>query len=1056
MPTPTPEGSAGEPLYFEDVFAAECQDIRTRRAYPAPAVSGIEPPRDLTGLALSGGGIRSATFCLGLLQHLAGSGLLRRFDYLSTVSGGGFVGGWWSVWLSRPERDRELVKEVFPPREGIEPDRTRWSPADGNLVRTKSLSRHVPDGSKSAGVDPVHHLRLFANYLTPRKGALSGDTWRAVTVISRNLFLTLLMLLPILAAAILAAQLYFVTDERLVTDFVCGRPPGYADAAPLTAGTEPDVCDVFAPAIADREWAAYVHTLQVRGARLLLPLIVLAVWTLVAVGFWMWFSTGRPLVAFLAFAGVALMLRFVRDQMARGSPSLLRSEIASDRWFLPSLVLGVVAISGFGLYLYVKRYLSDRSRDRGGSSAPNTEVVTNMMTRLQGALLVTLTVVSVVLLLGGFGHEAVRYLFWEAHTGGIARYVRRAGGWGALLLTLAGALYTALKAAPTGGGDSATSSSGRISTLAIRATPPLVLLTLMLGLATGTHALLGTLRLPPSTGIPPLHLAALVGVLLFVVFALFEFWTDTDTVSSPRVLLTLTALGLGVAAGLIPPGYDRKYAFAVVTLSAGLVVFPRLVLTPPIRLAGRRTLALGGVTLLVALAASRIPVTEAALGRGKPMLVRLAQAGLAFAVAFVLLVFFRLGSLNRRIVVLLAAAVVLLGGLYLEQFLNPQAPQVLFPSAVVAFMGVALAGVVGLGWSLDPNYLSLHTFYRARLVRAYLGASNDARRDKEITESADGDDLPLHQLRNCDRGGPYHLINTTLNLVAGRDLATAQRSAAEFMLSRHYCGSLRTGFRPTSKYMGGKLSLGTAVAASGAAASPNMGAKTASSALAMLLALLNVRLGFWAPTPNQARWLSPRPRLWPFYLLREFLSQTNDLSAYCYLTDGGHFDNTGLYSLVQRGCRTVLLVDCGADPEPCFSDVGDAIRRCRIDFGAHIELEVKRFSRSPGDRYSEHHYGIGKIVYDERHARQLGWHDVSQATRTGTVIWIKPSLLRGDPAEVIQYGLENQVFPQQTTADQWFDEAQFESYRRLGGACVKAALEDPEVELALAGTPAGT
>jgi hypothetical protein len=1050
MRTPSTERPSDEPRYFEDVFAAECQDIRTRRAYPNPALPGTDPPGDLTGLALSGGGIRSATFCLGVLQQLFASGVLGRFDYLSTVSGGGFVGGWWSAWLSRSSRER-----IFPPEEGIEPDRTRWSPADGNLVRAKSLSGRVPDGSKSAGVDPVHHLRLFANYLTPRKGALSGDTWRAVTVISRNLFLTLLMLLPILAAAILAAQLYFVTDQRLVTDFVCGRPPGHAEAAPAAAGKEPDVCDVFAPGLADQGWEPYAYGLRVRAARLLLPLIVLTVWTLVAVGFWMWFSTGKPFVAFLAFAAVGLMLRLVRNQMARGSPSLLRSEITSDRWFLPSLGIGLAAISGFGLYLYAKRYLSDRSLNRGGSSAPNTEVVTNLMTRLQGALLVTLAVVAVVLLLGGFGHEAVRFLFWQVHEGGIAQYVRRTGGWAALLLTLAGAVFTALKAAPTGGGDSATSSSGRATALVFAVTPPLVLLTLMLGLATGTHALLGTLRLPSSNGIPPLHLAALIGVLLFLVFALFEFWTDRDTVTSPRILFTLISLGLGVAAGLISPSYDRKYAFAAVTLSAGLVIFPKLILRPATRLAGRRTLLLAGVTVLVALAASRIRVSETAMGRGDPLMIRVAQAGLAFAVAFVLLTSFRLGALNRRIVGLLTAAVAVLGGLYLEQFLNPVAPQVLFPSAIVAFIGVALAGVVGLGWSLDPNYLSLHTFYRARLVRAYLGASNDARRDKEITESADGDDLPLHQLMNCERGGPYHLVNTTLNLVAGRDLATAQRSAAEFTLSKHYCGSLRTGFRPTDEYMGGKLSLGTAVAASGAAASPNMGAKTASSALAMLLALLNVRLGFWAPTPNKARWVSPRPRLWPFYLLREFLSQTNDLSAYCYLTDGGHFDNTGLYSLVQRGCRTIMLVDCGADPQPSFSDVGDAIRRCRIDFGTYIDLKVKRFSRAPGDLYSQHHYGIGTIVYDERHARQLGWQDVSEAARTGTVIWIKPSLLPGDPAEVIQYGLENHVFPQQTTADQWFDEAQFESYRRLGGACAKAALDDPEVRRTLAGTSAG-
>ncbi|HEV8195500.1 MAG TPA: hypothetical protein VGP87_02575, partial [Gemmatimonadales bacterium] len=287
----------------------------------------------------------------------------------------------------------------------------------------------------------------------------------------------------------------------------------------------------------------------------------------------------------------------------------------------------------------------------------------------------------------------------------------------------------------------------------------------------------------------------------------------------------------------------------------------------------------------------------------------------------------------------------------------------------------------------------------------------------------------------------------TLNLVGGRDLTTAQRSAAYFTMSRHYCGSLRTGYRPTSEYMKGQLSLGSAVAISGAAASPNMGSKTPSAALAMLMALLNVRLGFWAPTPNQARWQSPRPRLWPFYLLREFLSQTNDLSLYCYLTDGGHFDNTGLYALVQRGCRHIVFVDCGADPAPCFSDLGDAIRRCRIDFGTEIDLQVGNFRPEERQDGTATHFVVGSIMYSRRHALELGWGDKpDQADRTGTIVWIKPSLLRGDSAEVRQYGLENMVFPQQSTADQWFDEAQFESYRRLGEISAREALANKEVK----------
>src|SRR5205085_9632365 len=120
-----------------------------------------------------------------------------------------------------------------------------------------------------------------------------------------------------------------------------------------------------------------------------------------------------------------------------------------------------------------------------------------------------------------------------------------------------------------------------------------------------------------------------------------------------------------------------------------------------------------------------------------------------------------------------------------------------------------------------------------------------------------------------------------------------------FVLAQEYCGSTRTNYRPTSQYMDGQLTLGTAIAASGAAVSPNMGSKKPTAALAMLMTFLNVRLGFWAPTPKNGHWKMSQPKLWPFYLMREFLSQTTDLSSYCYLTDGGHFDNTGLYSLVE-------------------------------------------------------------------------------------------------------------------------------------------------------------
>src|SRR5262249_8283085 len=62
----------------------------------------------------------------------------------------------------------------------------------------------------AAGRDPVHHLRLFSNYLIPRRGLLSGDSWSAIAYITRNIGLTWVILLPILLALMLMGQLYFL------------------------------------------------------------------------------------------------------------------------------------------------------------------------------------------------------------------------------------------------------------------------------------------------------------------------------------------------------------------------------------------------------------------------------------------------------------------------------------------------------------------------------------------------------------------------------------------------------------------------------------------------------------------------------------------------------------------------------------------------------------------------------------------------------------------------------------------------------------------------------
>jgi hypothetical protein len=591
-------------------------------------------------------------------------------------------------------------------------------------------------------------------------------------------------------------------------------------------------------------------------------------------------------------------------------------------------------------------------------------------------------------------------------------------------------------------------------------------------------------RFRPFAELEPLGTSVLVAVLLCGFFTVFEYLSDeSPTPRSTRVGVILLAIVAAVIVGVlslghsplswVPPSahYPARTPGAIIAGVTFSLVLARCSVTwatdgsrsgeailvsrfARLRALGHyRLVAWASIVVAVGVAAGvayglawmEIPF-DAVRRSGSPgeaarRFASFCVAAMAFASTFVLMDLWRSHTDSPRVLGLQVLATILLGPTLMQQYHEPLAPSVMFVNADMAFAATAIAIVMGLGWLVDPNTIALHTFYRARLVRAYLGASNPARTGN-VTEAARNDDLPLSGLLNCRQGGPYHLINTTLNLVGGRDLITAQRSAANFVLSSLYCGSLRTGYRPTRSYMGNRLTLGTALAISGAAASPNMGSKTPSAALTMWLAFLNVRLGFWAPTPNRRRWRTPQPRLWPFYLLAECLSQTNDLGSYCYLTDGGHFDNTGLYALVERGCRYIVVVDCGADPKPTFSDIGEAIRRCRIDFGTDVKLAVRPFTRRE-DGLSRGHFAVGRIRYSQAHASTLGWGD--GADRKGILIWIKPTVRREDPADVRQYDLENEHFPQQTTGDQWFNEAQFESYRRLGVESARSLLEQVEI-----------
>jgi len=115
-------------------------------------------------------------------------------------------------------------------------------------------------------------------------------------------------------------------------------------------------------------------------------------------------------------------------------------------------------------------------------------------------------------------------------------------------------------------------------------------------------------------------------------------------------------------------------------------------------------------------------------------------------------------------------------------------------------------------------------------------------------------------------------------------------------------------------------------------------------------------------------------------------------------------------------------VDAGCDPQLNFEDLGNAIRKIRIDLGIDIELNLDQIKRATDAKTSGRHHAIGTIRYDK----------VDANATAGTLIYLKPSLTGNEPSDVQDYAARHPSFPHEPTSDQFFDEAQFESYRRLG------------------------
>ena len=329
-----------------------------------------------------------------------------------------------------------------------------------------------------------------------------------------------------------------------------------------------------------------------------------------------------------------------------------------------------------------------------------------------------------------------------------------------------------------------------------------------------------------------------------------------------------------------------------------------------------------------------------------------------------------------------------------------------------------------------------YRLYRNRLIRAYLGASNANRNPNPFTGFDSRDNLRFHNLEQR----PLHVVNMALNLVSTNNLAWQQRKAETFTANALHVGNFRLGYRRADEYALNErdegLSLGTAITISGAAASPNQGYHS-SPTIAMLMTLFNVRLGAWLGNPGAAGNKTFRhsgPKSPVFHVFKEAFGLTSDDSPYVYLSDGGHFENLGLYEMVLRRCHYIVVSDAGCDPKCQLEDLGNALRKIRVDLG--IPITMHRFGIYSRDADKTGRYcAVGTIHYDKV--------DGANA-RPGLLLYLKPAICGGEPQDIFNYKETSPCFPHEPTSDQWFSESQFESYRMLGQHIVQVMADDWE------------
>ncbi len=1017
-------------------------------------------------LCHSGGGIRSATFGLGVLQGLANHLNLNQFHYVSTVSGGGYLGSWFSAWIHR-----RGMKEV---QIEIEDNRANRSPLN-------------PEP------EPIFHLRRYSNYMSPRFGLLSADTWALVGTFSRNLFLNWLVLIPLMLFALALPRLWMSLlawnePNSVIVNIIfwIGFTFGVISIAYII---------VNRPSLTNLTQKWFPQKLRSEGWFLIIGLGFLVAASLSSALYWSWihipvnepiglslfgiepqnyFQQEEPW-GFMAF-GVALhFLGFLLSQSF--APQIFKRRLYFGvRDLLYSILTG--AIGGLCLWQVALAF--------------HTPVVSNPAEQALLSAALYACIAPPIFLLMFLIAATIFVGLASYHTNDADReWLARCGGW-IMIAAGAWAVFNGLVI------------FGPVGLIWLWEDVVLKVSLVSLGTGSGLITLIGgrsgktsgkkeedAKTKKPSLPVKLLELAlpfaAVVFLLIFIATlslattALTELLNDALTVSqippsaswewhlnvlyhAPNRLMIAIALLL-LAVGVVMGWFVNVNKFSLHSTYRDRLI--RAYLGASRHATERRPNPFTGLD-----EQDNLQMHD---------LIRPVFHPKNFVKPDVIIVRMKDGKdpVSQFIWGTLSKPARQLFENYIEQKdRTPEFAKEVMEELIDSFNRIIhgpplhevspfkqlrseprvpeLDSQIEELIARQPKVPLLTARWLLRWLQRWRPAHVEKLRiNSLLLKKAYQDEIDLMP-EDLNEARPLHVVNMALNLVMGEELAWQDRKAQSFTVSPLHAGSLfNIGYRRSKEYgvsqrQDGAISLGTSLAISGAAASPNMGYHS-SPVVTFLMALFNVRLGWWLGNPGRAgqnTYSQPSPAFAPKALIAETLGWTDNQHPYVYLSDGGHFENLGLYEMVLRRCRYIVVTDGSQDEDCDFESLGNALSKIRTDLGVRISFDAIPISRRPhetptyfkegGDEKGKMYCALGVIHYSEADGKEVNGKKVED----GVLIYIKPAFYGTEPADVYNYAKANPAFPHESTADQMYSEAQFESYRALGAYIVEKILND--------------